>query len=114
MIKGLFETHSLVENLEKSIDFYANVLGLEVCYFEAQRPIPFFWIGKSKEAMLGLWEKRKVEIDKGHFAFRCDTDDVLNKSIDFLKERNLKPQLFERRNRKTNGFLLDAGNCNLF
>jgi len=94
MIKGLYETHLLVENLEKSIDFYANVLGLEMCYFEAERRIAFFWIGKPKEAMLGLWEKPKGEICKGHFAFRCDTDDVLNKSIDFLKERNLKPYNF--------------------
>ena len=95
MIKGLYETHLLVENLEKSIDFYTNVLGLEMCYFEAERRIAFFWIGKPKEAMLGLWEKPKGgEIDKRHFAFRCDTNDVLNKSIDFLKERNLKPYNF--------------------
>ena len=44
--------------------------------------------------MLGLWEKSKGEIDKRHFAFRCDAEDVLNKSIDFLKERNLKPYNF--------------------
>jgi len=94
MIKGLYETHLFVENLEKSIAFYANVLGLELCHFEAERRIAFFWVGTPKEAMLGLWEKSTGEIDKRHFAFRCDTDDVLNKSIDFLKERNLKPYNF--------------------
>ncbi len=94
MIKGLYETHLFVENLEKSIDFYSNVLGLEQCYFEAERRTAFFWIGKPKEAMLGLWEKPKEEIDKRHFAFRCDTEDILNKSMEFLKERNLKPYNF--------------------
>jgi len=94
MIKGLYETHLFVENLEKSIDFYTNVLGLELCYLEVERRIAFFWIGKPKEAMLGLWQKPKEQIVGGHFAFRCEIDDVLNKSIDFLKERNLKPYNF--------------------
>ena len=94
MIKGLYETHLFVENLEISIDFYKNVLGLEQCYFEEERRAAFFWIGKPKEAFLGLWEKPKDEIDKRHFAFRCDADDVIFKSIDFLKARNLKPYNF--------------------
>uniref|UniRef100_UPI0026172A55 VOC family protein n=1 Tax=uncultured Pedobacter sp. TaxID=246139 RepID=UPI0026172A55 len=50
------ETHIFVENLEKSINFYKNILGLEQCYFEEERRTVFFWIGKPKEAMLGLWE----------------------------------------------------------
>ena len=94
MIKGLFETHLFVENLETSIDFYKNILGFEQCYFEEERRAAFFWIGKPKEAMLGLWEKSKEEIDIRHFAFRCDPEDVLHKSVTFLKERNLKPYNF--------------------
>ncbi len=57
MIKGLYETHLFVENLERSIDFYSNVLGLQQCYYEEERRVAFFRIGKPKEAMLGLWEK---------------------------------------------------------
>ena len=94
MIKGLYETHLFVQNLEISIDFYKNILGLELCYFEQERRAAFFWIGKPKEAMLGLWEKPKSEIDIRHFAFRCDKEDILNKSIDFLKKRNLHPYNF--------------------
>ena len=94
MIKGLFETHLYVEDLEKSVDFYKNVLGLKQCGYNAKRKIAFFWIGKPKEAMLGLWEKPKAEIDIRHFAFRSDLDDVLNKSVDFLKSKNLKPYNF--------------------
>lgn len=94
MIKGLFETHLYVEDLERSIDFYKNVLGLEQCYYEEERRASFFWIGKPKEFMLGLWEKPKNEIDIRHFAFRCDLDDVLNKSVDYLKSKNLQPYNF--------------------
>ena len=96
MIKGLYETHLFVENLERSIDFYSKVLGLEQCYFEKERRAAFFWIGKPKEAMLGLWERSKKEIVKQHFAFSCDKDDILNKSVAFLKNRNLSPYNFLR------------------
>ena len=83
-----------VENLENSIDFYKNILGLEQCYFESERRTAFFWIGKSKEAMLGLWEKPKSQIDKRHFAFRCDKEYVLNQATGFLNRHELKPYNF--------------------
>ena len=94
MIKGLYETHIYVENLEKSIEFYTTILGLEQCHYDVERKIAFFWIGQPKEAMLGLWEKPKDEIDIRHFAFRCDTADILNRSVDFLKLNGLKPYNF--------------------
>jgi len=67
MIKGLYETHVFVENIAVSI---------------------------AKQAMLGLWEKPKQEIHKMHFAFRCDVNDVLYRSVSFLKARNIKPYNF--------------------
>jgi lactoylglutathione lyase len=94
MIKGLYETHLFVENLERSINFYSNILGLEKCYFDKERKAAFFWIGKPKEAMLGLWQKPTAEIEKRHFAFRCDKEDILGKSVLFLKSRNLQPYNF--------------------
>jgi lactoylglutathione lyase len=42
MILGLYETHLFVENLEISIDFYKNVLGLQQCHYEEGRRIAFF------------------------------------------------------------------------
>ena len=94
MIKGIFETHINVENLERSIHFYQNVLGLEKCGYNDERRIAFCWVGKPQEYMLGLWEKPTNEIVKMHFAFRCDKEDILNKSIPFLKEKKLKPYNF--------------------
>lgn len=94
MIKGLYETHIYVSSLKQAIKFYKNILGLEHCHTEEKRRVAFFWIGKPKEYMLGLWEKPVSELEKRHFAFRCDVDAVLNKSIFYLKERNLKPYNF--------------------
>lgn len=94
MIKGIFETHINVENLERSVDFYENVLGLENCGYNEERRIAFFWVGKTQEYMLGLWEKPKAEMVKMHFAFRCGKEDILNKSVSFLKARNLEPYNF--------------------
>jgi lactoylglutathione lyase len=89
MIKGLFETHLFVEDLERSIDFYKNTLKLEQYLYEEDRRVALFWIGKPQQAMLGLWEKPKEEIDLRHFAFECEAEWILNESIDFLKSNNL-------------------------
>lgn len=94
MIKGLYETHINVSNLENAIEFYKNVLGLEHCHNSEKRRIAFFWIGKPKEFMLGLWEKPTNELEKRHFAFRCEVNDIINNSIPYLKEKNLKPYNF--------------------
>src|SRR5690606_17460866 len=94
MIKGLYETHLSVANLEASIDFYKNVLGLKQCYFEEGRRAAFFWIGKPKEAMLGLWEKPKQEIEIQHFAFRCEKEYILEEAVGFLQSHHLKPYNF--------------------
>ncbi len=89
-ISGLFETHLYVENLARSISFYKNVLGLEQCYYEEERRAAFFWIGKPKQSMLGLWEKPKDQIDIRHFAFQCSPDWILKESVTFLEERSIR------------------------
>lgn len=94
MIKGLFETHLYVADLERSIDFYKNTLGLSQCYYEESRRAAFFWVGKPKEYMLGIWEKSKEEVEIRHFAFRCELGDILDQSVSFLKSKGLKPYNF--------------------
>lgn len=89
MIKGLFETHLFVENLERSIEFYSKTLGLKQCRQGEDRRTAFFWIGKDKQFMLGLWEKPKEEIDIRHFAFECDPDWIQKESLNYLKSRNV-------------------------
>ncbi len=99
-ITGLYETHLFVENLERSIAFYKNVLGLELCSYTDERRVAFFWIGAPKQAMLGLWEKPKEQIDIRHFAFTCSKEFILKESISFLKKNNLKPYNFLKNNKE--------------
>ncbi|ASW74658.1 glyoxalase [Chryseobacterium piperi] len=93
MIKGLYETHIQVSNLEKSIQFYTEVLDLKLAHLDETRPIAFLWIGDGKGFMLGLWEQ-KENIQPRHFAFSCEQEDILNYSEEYLKSRNLKPYNF--------------------
>jgi len=90
MIKGLYETHLFVENLERSRIFYSTDLKLTQCYIDKERRAVFFWIGKPKQFLLGLWEKPKELIDVRHFAFECDPEWILNESVKYLNERNIK------------------------
>ena len=94
MIKGLYETHLYVSDLEKSVAFYRDILGLKEAGGNPDRKVVFFWIGKPQEYMLGLWEKPQNEIDIRHFAFRCEKDFILNEASNFLEKHNLKPYNF--------------------
>ncbi|MGV2449866.1 UNVERIFIED_CONTAM: VOC family protein [Ralstonia mannitolilytica] len=93
MIKGIYETHVQVSNLENAIQFYTEVLGLKLAYRDETRPIAFLWVGEGKEFMLGLWEQ-KENLQTRHFAFSCSKDDILNYSVEFLEKKNLKPYNF--------------------
>jgi catechol 2,3-dioxygenase-like lactoylglutathione lyase family enzyme len=90
MIKGLYETHLFVEDLERSIEFYSKTLKLKLCRLGEERRTAFFWIGEEKQFMLGLWEKPIAEIDIRHFAFECEPEWILKESVNFLKQRNIK------------------------
>ncbi|GEN77004.1 VOC family protein [Chryseobacterium hagamense] len=93
MIKGLYETHLQVSDLERAVAFYTEVLGLEFAHRDENRPIVFLWIGNNKTSMLGLWEQ-KENLQTRHFAFTVEKDDILNFSSEFLKSKNLKPYNF--------------------
>lgn len=93
MIKGLYETHIQVSNLENAVQFYTKVLGLRLAHKDETRPIVFLWIGEGKEFMLGLWEQ-KENLQPRHFAFSSDKDDILNYSVEYLENKSLKPYNF--------------------
>jgi lactoylglutathione lyase len=54
-IKGLFETHLTVSDLERSIAFYRDVMGLALAHRAPERHAAFMWIGAPGQGMLGLW-----------------------------------------------------------
>ena len=77
MIKGLYEAHLPVSDLQKSVLFYQK-LGLELAYRQDQ--LAFFWVVKG-ESWIGLWESKEVLLDYHpsirHIAFRIDEEDLL-------------------------------------
>jgi catechol 2,3-dioxygenase-like lactoylglutathione lyase family enzyme len=94
MIAGLFETHLNVHDLERSMRFYAETLGLELGHLDPARRVALFWVGGRGEAMLGLWEKPAEQVQPQHLAFRCSVEGVLDRSVSFLRERGLEPRNF--------------------
>jgi catechol 2,3-dioxygenase-like lactoylglutathione lyase family enzyme len=72
LITGLFETHLNVANLERSMRFYEQVLGLELGTRDDARRLAIYWIGGRGRAFLGLWETPKEQISRQHFAFEVE------------------------------------------
>lgn len=77
-IRGLFEAHLNVADLDRSIAFYRDVLKLPLAHVVQQRRVAFFWIGAPGNSMLGLWEAnstpQKLTL---HTAFKTSVDEIL-------------------------------------
>lgn len=93
-ILGLFETHLTVSDLKRSINFYHNIIGLQLAFEAHERNAAFFWIGKSHHSMLGLWGVGSVPLGLTlHIAFELTIDNLLD-SPRFLKDRGITPLSF--------------------
>ena len=55
-IRDLFESHRTVSDLQRSMSFFSEVLGLEIAQVFLDRRVAFYWIGGRGGAILGLWE----------------------------------------------------------
>jgi lactoylglutathione lyase len=90
-IRGLFETHLNVADLERSISFYRDVLQLPLAHVVPDRRVAFFWIGSPGQSMLGLWESnstpQKLTL---HTAFEASIEEVL-RSADALRAAGVEP-----------------------
>ena len=77
-IDGLFETHLTVRDLDRSIAFYRDIVGLQPALRERGLGASFFWIGAAGKAMLGLWAAGAGPITLSlHVAFAAPLDEVL-------------------------------------
>jgi lactoylglutathione lyase len=77
-VTGLFETHLTVSDLDRSVTFYRDIVGLSLALSVPERGAAFFWIGGVGEAMLGLWSLGSAPIGLSlHVAFRVPLEDVL-------------------------------------
>ncbi|EJR61205.1 VOC family protein [Bacillus toyonensis] len=88
MIKGLYEAHLPVRNLEVSIPFYES-LGLKL--YKRGDDIAFFWI-KENESWLGLWEGTEYKVtyhpSLRHTAFQVSLLDLEN-AIHWLSQKGI-------------------------
>ncbi|MFU1681867.1 VOC family protein [Phaeobacter piscinae] len=54
-LTGIYETHLPVKNLEVSMAFYGETIGLELARHLPERQVAFYWVGGQSQGMLGLW-----------------------------------------------------------
>jgi lactoylglutathione lyase len=77
-VGGLFEAHLTVVDLERSVVFYRDHLGLELAHVTPERQAAFFWVGSRGNGMLGLWaagsSPQKMTL---HIAFAVRLEDVI-------------------------------------
>jgi lactoylglutathione lyase len=77
-VTGLFETHLLVHDLQRSVEFYRDVVGFELALEVPERSAAFFWIGGAGRSMLGLWGIGSAPMGTElHVAFDVSLDDLL-------------------------------------
>jgi lactoylglutathione lyase len=94
-IGDLFESHLTVRDLDRSVHFYGEVLGLPIAHIVPERRVAFFWIGAPGKAMLGLWETGSgPQKMTQHVAFKVEKDDVLA-SVHALQQAGITPLDFD-------------------
>ena len=55
-VDRLFEAHLIVADLDASIAFYRDQVGLELAHVVPARRAAFLWVGARGRSMLGLWQ----------------------------------------------------------
>lgn len=77
-VDRLFEAHLIVSDLQASIAFYRDRLGLELAQMFPERRAAFFWVGAHGTSMLGLWQAGAgPQKTTTHIAFAARLDDVV-------------------------------------
>jgi lactoylglutathione lyase len=96
-VEGLFEVHLTVSDLDRSVAFYREVIGLRLAHVVEARGAAFFWIGHAGSAMLGLWTAgsgpARVHL---HTAFRVSLADTMA-APRILRTAGITPLDFEGR-----------------
>jgi lactoylglutathione lyase len=83
-----------VSDLQRSIGFYRDVVGLKLAFEASERNVAFLWIGESGRSMLGLWSLGMAPLGLIlHLAFDVALDDLLE-APKRLKTQGIKPLSF--------------------
>ena len=93
-IRNLFEAHLTVADLQRSMVFFGETLGLKLAQVFPDRKAAFYWIGRTGEAMLGLWEIGSAPLRLSlHVAFTVELSDLLS-APQRLRAANIIPRDF--------------------
>jgi lactoylglutathione lyase len=93
-VRGLFETHLTVSDLDRSLGFYRDVVGLPVALQIPERNAAFLWVGEPGHSMLGLWSLGSAPLGLVlHVAFAVALDDVLD-APERLSSQGIPPLSF--------------------
>jgi lactoylglutathione lyase len=96
-ILDLFESHLTVSDLQRSMEFFGGLLGLQLAQVFAERRVAFYWIGSPGSSMLGIWESgsgpQRLNL---HVAFRVELADLLE-SPRRLRNANVTPLDFRQK-----------------
>jgi len=78
-VEGLFEAHIAVRDIERSIGFYRDVVGLELGIAQLERPAAFFWVGGRGKSMLGMFTSGSwpIKTMQHHVSFQVRLEDIL-------------------------------------
>jgi lactoylglutathione lyase len=101
LVCGLFETHLTVSDLQRSIAFYRDIVGLQLAFQTSEHNAAFFWIGdhssysSSRHSMLGLWSVGTAPLDLNlHVAFEVAAINNLLDAPKRLKDQGVIPLSF--------------------
>jgi lactoylglutathione lyase len=90
-VRGLFEAHLTVADLDRSVAFYRDVVGLPIAYEVPERGAAFLWCGSEGNSMLGLWSLGSMPMALTlHVAFDVVLEEVVG-APDRLRQLGVTP-----------------------
>lgn len=87
MIRGIFETHVHVRDLERAKSFYEGNLGLTRVLELFERRCVFYEMPNGKQ-IFGVWEVEEERWTRSHFAFEVTS---IHDIINWLTNRGIQP-----------------------
>ena len=96
-VDRFFEAHLTVSDLDASIAFYRDRVGLELAHVVPDRQAAFFWVGSRGSTMLGVWAGGSApQKTTTHIAFVATRDDVVS-APRVLQSNGITPLDFDGR-----------------
>jgi lactoylglutathione lyase len=78
-VRGLYESHLVVSDLDRSVAFYRDVVGLPLALEVPERAAAFLWVPEPRRSLLGLWSIGSAPMGMSlHIAFDVTLDDLLD------------------------------------